>query len=42
MFSGVQTQAGSHKFTEDELKAGYEQLENDNAAMIAEDKITLI
>ncbi|CAI2354109.1 unnamed protein product [Caenorhabditis sp. 36 PRJEB53466] len=38
----VQAQAGSHKFTEDELKAGYEQLESDNAAMIADDKITLI
>ncbi|PIC28538.1 hypothetical protein B9Z55_020412 [Caenorhabditis nigoni] len=38
----IQTQAGSNKFTDDELTAGYEQLENDNAAMIADDKITLI
>uniref|UniRef100_A0A1I7U881 DNA replication licensing factor MCM3 n=1 Tax=Caenorhabditis tropicalis TaxID=1561998 RepID=A0A1I7U881_9PELO len=38
----VQTLAGRNKFTDDELKAGYEQLENDNAAMVVEGKITLI
>ncbi|EGT39231.1 hypothetical protein CAEBREN_12704 [Caenorhabditis brenneri] len=38
----VQRQAGSNQFTDDELKAGYEQLENDNAAMIVEGKNTLI
>ncbi|CAB3397709.1 unnamed protein product [Caenorhabditis bovis] len=38
----VQSQAGNNRFSEDELRAGFEQLENDNASMIADGKITLI
>ncbi|CAD6193932.1 unnamed protein product [Caenorhabditis auriculariae] len=38
----IQNQAGEDAFTEEELVAGYEQLENDNAAMVSDDKITLI
>ncbi|KHJ91112.1 MCM2/3/5 family protein [Oesophagostomum dentatum] len=39
---GVQTQAGSHQFSEGELEAGYERMARDNAIMIADNKITLI
>ncbi|KHJ77966.1 hypothetical protein OESDEN_22414, partial [Oesophagostomum dentatum] len=39
---GVQTQAGSHQFSEGELEAGYERMASDNAIMIADNKITLI
>ncbi|VDM69122.1 unnamed protein product [Strongylus vulgaris] len=39
---GVQSQAGTHPFTEGELEAGYERMASDNAVMIADNKITLI
>ncbi|KJH46888.1 MCM2/3/5 family protein [Dictyocaulus viviparus] len=38
----VQAQAGTNQFTEAEIEAGYERMANDNAIMIADDKITLI
>ncbi|VDP09450.1 unnamed protein product [Heligmosomoides polygyrus] len=38
----VQSQAGTNQFSEGELEAGYEWMANDNAIMIADDKITLI
>ncbi|KAK6041891.1 hypothetical protein COOONC_20604 [Cooperia oncophora] len=39
---GVQSQAGSNLFSDGELEAGYERMANDNAIMIADNKITLI
>ncbi|KIH56974.1 hypothetical protein ANCDUO_12843, partial [Ancylostoma duodenale] len=39
---GVQSQAGSHQFSDGELEAGYERMASDNAIMIADNKITLI
>uniref|UniRef100_A0A1I7WLP2 Uncharacterized protein n=1 Tax=Heterorhabditis bacteriophora TaxID=37862 RepID=A0A1I7WLP2_HETBA len=42
LFVDIQSQAGNLRFSDGELEAGYEQLSSDNAAMIADDKITLI
>ncbi|KAJ1347727.1 hypothetical protein KIN20_002859 [Parelaphostrongylus tenuis] len=39
---GVQSEAGTHPFSDGELEAGYERMANDNAIMIADNKITLI
>uniref|UniRef100_A0A0K0D266 DNA replication licensing factor MCM3 n=1 Tax=Angiostrongylus cantonensis TaxID=6313 RepID=A0A0K0D266_ANGCA len=39
---GVQSEAGTHLFSDGELEAGYERMANDNAIMIADNKITLI
>uniref|UniRef100_A0A0N5ANB4 DNA replication licensing factor MCM3 n=1 Tax=Syphacia muris TaxID=451379 RepID=A0A0N5ANB4_9BILA len=38
----IQDQAGSQKFSEGELQAGFEKLSDENIIMIADDKITLI